>query len=102
MLLDSSATMAKVAERCWLDIVTHSFLRYTFRDVFSIRFQANFTHAADAALVASSLYIIQLECFSSFFPLKSKVTFLEVAMSGGATCQVGDFIISSIDNDSDV
>jgi len=59
-------------------MVTRKFLRYTFRNVISSRFRTKPAHTADAALVASSLYIIQLECFSSFFPLKS-----EVKKSGG-------------------
>jgi hypothetical protein len=57
-------------------IVTRNFLRYTFHDVISSRFKANLTHTADAASVASALYFNQLECFSSFFSLKSEVTFL--------------------------
>ena len=58
-------------------------LSYTSPDVFTSPAQATLAHTADATLVASSLYIIQLECFSSFFPLKSEVTFLEAAKSGG-------------------
>ena len=51
-----------------------------------------YKHSLDAALVASSLYIIQLECFSSFFSLKSEVTFIEAVKSGG---QHVKWIISS-------
>ena len=63
-------------------MVSYNFLRYTFHDVISSRFRANFTHTADAAVEASTLHINQLESFSSFFPLKSEVTFLEAAKSG--------------------
>jgi len=59
------------------------FLRYTFRDVFSSRFQAIFPHAVDAALVASALHINWLEYFLSFYPHKSEVIFLDTAMSSG-------------------
>ena len=39
------------------DIVTQELLRYTFRDVISSRFKTKHPHTADAALVASVLYI---------------------------------------------
>ena len=57
-------------------------LRYTFPDVISSRFKAKHPHPADAALVASSLYIIQLECFSSFYPLKSGVILQNLTLIG--------------------
>jgi len=60
------------------DIVTQELLRYTFPDVISNRFRAKLTHTADAALVASALYINWLECFSSFFPLKTEWFFLRL------------------------
>ena len=61
----------KTANFIGSDIVTRSFLSYTFPDVTSSRFRAIFAHTADAALVVSSLYINWLECFSSFFTLFS-------------------------------
>jgi hypothetical protein len=67
------------------DIVTQNFLRYTFLDVFSSRFKASYAYTVDAALVASILHINQLECFSSFFPLKTEVVFLKAVKSMGQT-----------------
>ena len=48
------------------DIVTHYFLRHTFRDVFSSRFKAKLPHTADAALVARSLIFNMLQILISF------------------------------------
>ena len=57
------------------DMVTHNFLRYTFRDVISNRFKTKPPHSANAALEASTLFINQLKVFYSFFTLKTEVFF---------------------------
>jgi len=62
----------KTANFIGSDIVTRNFLSYTFRDVISSRFTTKLAHSADAALVASSMYINWLECFSSFFLLNPR------------------------------
>ena len=72
----------KTANFIGSELVTRNFLSYTFRDVISNRFTTKLAHTADAALVASSLYIIQLECFSSFYPLKSGVILQNLTLIG--------------------
>ena len=64
-------------------MVTHRFLRYTFRNVIYSRFKASFPYTADAALEATTCFFNDLELFCSFFTLKTEVTFLEAAKSGG-------------------
>ncbi len=54
-----------------------------FRDVISNRFQTSLPYTADAASVATAMYINWLEYFSSFYPLKTEVIFLDTAMSSG-------------------
>ena len=51
-------------------------------------FKANLPHTADAALVAPALYINWLECFSSFFPLKTEVVFLKTVKSMGQSHRI--------------
>ena len=81
-------TIFKIGE---YNIVTRDFLRYTFGDVISSRSRTNLSHTADAALVAFALHINKLECFSTFYPLKSEMIFLEAVKSRGQTFQVDDF-----------
>lgn len=49
MWLSGLLSIFKIGE---YDIVTHTFLRYTFPDVISSRFQTSLPYTADAALVA--------------------------------------------------
>ena len=78
----------KTANFIGSELVTRNFLSYTFRDVISNRFTTKLAHTADAALVASSLYINWLECFSSFFPLKTEVVFLKAVKSMGQSHRI--------------
>jgi len=63
-------------------MVTRNFLRDTFSDDIRSRFKTRSPHSLDAALVASARYIIQLECFYSFYPLNSEVILQNLTLIG--------------------